>query len=76
MQIGFFNPHVFFNYNHKDLVQKLNDNDIKIKSIHAPTVDIFQEHYFFGMINKVKEKIKVEKSKKSFEPVRKRISRN
>jgi len=55
MQIGFFNPHVFFNYNHKDLVQKINDNDIKIKSIHAPTIDIFQEHDFFGMLDKIKE---------------------
>lgn len=55
MQIGFFDPGRFFKYNHKNLIKRLNDNNITIKSIHAPTIDIFQEKDFFKMLDVIRE---------------------
>ena len=55
MQIGFFNPKFFFDFDHQSFIRTLMENNIQIQSIHGPTIDVFQEKDFFRMLNLIKK---------------------
>jgi hypothetical protein len=50
MQIGFFEPTLFFKFDHKNLIEIFEKADIAIESIHAPTIDVFEEKLFYDML--------------------------
>ena len=55
MQIGFFNPRFFFAFDHHSLISAFKANQILIRSIHAPTLDVFDGREFFNMLAIVRD---------------------
>lgn len=55
VQLGFFNPGFFFDLDHEEIVHTCDEFDVDVRSIHAPTVDVFDEDPFFKMLGHIRQ---------------------
>lgn len=55
VQLGFFDPHSFFDLDHEHLKSVCDEWDVTVRSVHAPTVDVFNEEVFFEMLGIVRD---------------------
>ncbi len=60
IQLSFFDPKHFLNLNHTELQRIISSEGIKVGSIHAPTIDIFQEDSFLRMLSIIREHYEVD----------------
>lgn len=52
IQLGFYSPGPFFDQDHDEIRQICDDHGVDIRSVHAPTVDIFDgSSDYFKMLN-------------------------
>ena len=58
MQLSFFYRHEFFDFDHDKVLNIIKKNKINIKSVHAPTTEIYSKD-FFPILETIKEKYKV-----------------
>lgn len=60
VQLGFFNPHPFFDLDHERLKRVCDEWGVPVRSVHAPTVDVFDEEAFFEMLGIVRDVYEVD----------------
>ncbi len=60
MQLSFFSPTFFESLDHKSLKAIIDNEDITVASVHAPTIDIFETSKFLKMLATVRSVYEVD----------------
>jgi sugar phosphate isomerase/epimerase len=60
IQVGFYNPGEFFNYDHIELNTICEDNGVRVKSVHTPTVNFPDGEMYFDMLETIRDSYNVD----------------
>jgi len=60
VQLGYYSPGPFFDLDHDMVFEICKDHDVDVKSVHAPTVDVFDgPSKYFGMLETIRDAYEV-----------------